>query len=638
MNLFALGLDIKTSSLAAGKKHLTDIDQAGKKVAKNFTDMINPLNGVKAALGGIAAGLTAGAITAFLGKAIDEASDAESALSELRSAVNNVGGDFSKLQPATDAAASSMQRLTRFSDDLTRRALATMITVSGDTAGSLKNIGLAADLAAFKHVDLTSAAEDVARIMTGNTRILVQYGIRTKDAAEGMELLRKRVAGFAEKDGQTFQGRLEQLRNAFSDLLEEIGRVITGSKDTSDGISQARIAIEQMTAAIERNGAAWRETTVGIVKDVAELVRGMNMLAFPLNSLANLASAAGFAIRTIFDPQGWRENFAELNKALARIAEDYRNLQGAADSARGSLFSDVRGGASSSAPAASGNNTPPPRTSADGKGKEIKIPNPNIGFDSVSQANIDKIGQNVRIPGIDPESVPLPGVGMSLDDLQDLLESGRKKIADMSQILDERMHGAIPNQGQFERESAEIFEEYKESVIKQMESMGVTIQQGLSQTIGDAVFNGFTAAFNGEGIGGILKEFGKTVLAGIGNLMTQLGQTWLSYGVLMTGLGQALWNPFTSGPAAIAIGAGLVALGAALGSVAHGTGRGTAQSGAFRESQNGTNDAVRLKFVNRPNMLSNLSPVQPVIINAYGPNDPKTQRWMLETFSKAQRR
>jgi hypothetical protein len=121
-------------------------------------------------------------------------------------------------------------------------------------------------------------------------------------------------------------------------------------------------------------------------------------------------------------------------------------------------------------------------------------------------------------------------------------------------------------------------------------------------------------------------------------MFTQLGMVYLEYGVLMQSLSTLLPNPFTAGPAGIAIGAALIAMGAALGAVASGGGgRGTATAGAFRE-RGGTTDIVRLKFVDRPGMNDRMEPLQPVVYNAYGPNDPKTQRWIKETFTKGARR
>lgn len=616
IDVYELALRFKSEGFPVVKKQLDGLDKQGEGLVKRFSNLHSAWKAL--------AGATAvTAITGFLGKAVNEASDAEAALSELRGAIGNVGGDFGKLSKSFDDTAQRMQRFTRFSDDETTRALAKLVTISGDTAGALKNIGLAADIAAFQHTDLNSAAELVGRTMTGNVRGLKVFGITTKDAAQGLEQLRAKMQGVAERDGATFQGRLEQLRNEFGNVLEAVGKVIIGGNDAAETLGILTVKLRDLSGFIDQNAEKWR----GWAKNMLDPTWGPANI---LNRLTESLDRAGLAMKD------WGDNgFKNFGK---RVGAGGGGGGGGRDTPTGPL---------SMAPvvvmAGSGNNTPPSRGGS-GSGKAAKgpsIPSPNINFGSVDEERIAQIGQGpieMKVSGVDLNAVPVPGIGMSLDQLDDLLKSGEKKIADMSQIMGERMEGAIPNQRQFERESEEIFRSYAESVIKQMEGMGVMIQQGLSQTLGDAIFNGFTAAFNGEGIGGILKEFGKTILAGIGSIMTQMGQTWLSYGILMTGLGQALWNPFTSGPAAIAIGAALTALGAALGAVAHGTGRGTAASGAFRESRNGTQEIVKLKFVDRPGYGTPLVPSVPNQFVFIGANDPKLQREFKNIAEKAGRR
>lgn len=213
-------------------------------------------------------------------------------------------------------------------------------------------------------------------------------------------------------------------------------------------------------------------------------------------------------------------------------------------------------------------------------------------------------------------------------------------IGDSTRGAGTRGRGEVPDFAQAKAAAEQALEDYKESVIQKMNNIGVSIRQGIAQTLGDAVYNGFAAAFNGEGLGGVFKAFGKTILAGVGSILTDLGKTWLEYGILMTTLGAALWNPFTSGPAAIAIGAALIALGGALGAVAHGGGgRGTAQAGAFREPSR-TEDITRYKFIDRNGtmMTSGLNPKTPINVTIIGPNDPSAQRMITDLITKASRR
>ncbi len=181
--------------------------------------------------------------------------------------------------------------------------------------------------------------------------------------------------------------------------------------------------------------------------------------------------------------------------------------------------------------------------------------------------------------------------------------------------------------------------EIGEAIAESQRQISEIIQGGFAQTLGDAIYNAFAAAFNGEGVGGILKAFGKTILAGVGQMFTQLGMVYLEYGVLMQSLGALLPNPFTAGPAGIAIGAALIAMGGALGAVAKGgAGRGTAQAGAFRDN-NSANNVVRLKFVDRQgNPMDGVTPKAPIYNTFIGVNDPAAQRALREMYDKGGRR
>lgn len=121
--------------------------------------------------------------------------------------------------------------------------------------------------------------------------------------------------------------------------------------------------------------------------------------------------------------------------------------------------------------------------------------------------------------------------------------------------------------------SDQLIKQFADQVQKPLED---AIRTGMASTLGNAIADGISAGFEGGGIAGAFKAAGKSILAGLGGIIEQMGEVWMSYGISMTALGQALWNPLTSGPAALAIGAALVALGASLGAIAHGRGGGGA--------------------------------------------------------------
>jgi hypothetical protein len=189
----------------------------------------------------------------------------------------------------------------------------------------------------------------------------------------------------------------------------------------------------------------------------------------------------------------------------------------------------------------------------------------------------------------------------------------------------------------------QIAEAFAEQVQGPLEN---AIQGGLASTLSSAISDGVTAGFSGGGITGAFKAAGKTILAGLGGILKQMGEVWIKYGILMSGIGKALFNPFTSGPAAIAIGAALIALGSALGAVAQGRGGaggssagGYAPGGGFSHYApivvNPTVTATRPAGSGEANALVAGQPVHFTII---GQHDPTVQRQILELMRRANSR
>jgi hypothetical protein len=93
----------------------------------------------------------------------------------------------------------------------------------------------------------------------------------------------------------------------------------------------------------------------------------------------------------------------------------------------------------------------------------------------------------------------------------------------------------------------------------------------MAMTLGNAFAAGLGAVMQGKNP---FKAFGNVVLAGLGGIMTSMGQALIEQGAIMLTLLPFLSNPLTSGPAMIAAGSLLVALGSTLGGIATGSGKG----------------------------------------------------------------
>jgi hypothetical protein len=188
------------------------------------------------------------------------------------------------------------------------------------------------------------------------------------------------------------------------------------------------------------------------------------------------------------------------------------------------------------------------------------------------------------------------------------------------------------------------WDDWAERMMAMVDESAALIETHIEQTIGDAIFNGFQAAFGGEGLGGIFAALGKTVLAGLGRMFIDLGMAMISFGTIMTALRAALLNLFTSGPAALAAGAALVALGSTFTAIASGGGGGGGGriggshgiGGAFRQA--GVDMWVD-KYTNKQILwgpgTKGMATKPPLVFNVFGANDPSVQRVIVETIKKA---
>ena len=167
-----------------------------------------------------------------------------------------------------------------------------------------------------------------------------------------------------------------------------------------------------------------------------------------------------------------------------------------------------------------------------------------------------------------------------------------------------------------------------------LQQMADQIRGSISHTLGSAIYDGFASAFSGKGLGGIFKSFGKTLLAGLGSIISEQGQVYLEYSGIMQAFTPLLGNPFTAGFAGAAIGAALIALGAALGAAAQGGGRSHASATVPRPAEI-TNIKLTATSVADQARYNPQGAVQMTVI---GPGDPVAFRQIQQGLDNNARR
>lgn len=222
-------------------KGLISAENAAKKSGDKIEDSLskNLGNAFKGAAKAASLGLAAAGavVTATFIKGIAAASEQEDAINDLNNALARSGQYSKAASEDFQSFVAGLQATTTFGDEVILKNAAVL-----QSLGSLSNEGLkdatkaALDLSSALNIDLASATTLVGKAATGEIGSFSRFGLTIKkgstDAetfANALAQINKQFGGAAAAKANTFSGALIQMQNAFGDLLEEIGMLITKS-------------------------------------------------------------------------------------------------------------------------------------------------------------------------------------------------------------------------------------------------------------------------------------------------------------------------------------------------------------------------------------------------------------------------
>ena len=229
-------LDIATNKLkgttSVYEKELKDMGLTQKQVNKFLA--LNTKNArisagafatlrSKLLLVAFASGLLTKAFTSLFGKFIEQ----EKAEKKLETALG-------KTNKALLNQASALQKVTTFGDEAIIGAQSLIAAFIDDEEQIKKATQATLDLASAKGMDLNAAADLVSKTLGSSTNSLSRYGIEVNGAVgstKRLESLTSNISrlfgGQATAAAQTLGGSVEQMKNIFGDLAEDIGKTIS---------------------------------------------------------------------------------------------------------------------------------------------------------------------------------------------------------------------------------------------------------------------------------------------------------------------------------------------------------------------------------------------------------------------------
>lgn len=251
------------------------------------------------------------AIIRFGKESVRVAAESEAIWSRLAQAVKNTGREFEDVEADVKSLARAMQDVTAVGDEDFAQILTELITISGDYEQSLRNIGVVANLAAAKQIDLKTAAQLVGRAMIGETALLKRYGIVVAEGEDGVKAMAEAFRGFAEREATTLSGKLKQLNNEWADFQQALGEVMVAGTDGAGVIEMLTQTVKDLTLWVDAN----KETIANYGRVVIETIREI---------ASTLEWAMGLIDPRIAGARDERQRLAELTTKAQLDAERLR--------------------------------------------------------------------------------------------------------------------------------------------------------------------------------------------------------------------------------------------------------------------------------------------------------------------------
>jgi hypothetical protein len=280
---------------------------------------------------------------------IASAADAEQADSALLAALTAQGTAVPSVVKAYDDYARALQATTRYSDDAVKAAERILAQIGNVMPRDMQRATkAAADLATVLNIDLSSAATMVAKAAEGQTTALKKAGIvidesatKSGDFGKVLTQLEARIAGAADAAGNTFSGQLDKLANAWDNVLEATGRVITNNATARELFAGLTKIIDGNTTELNDNAKAndfVSDAVLLVAHGLVLAVDGLDILQHSLQATRVLLDS--FAGAALFVYEGLQKieiatqtplEWAGSEEAAQRVREAGEAMQWASD-------------------------------------------------------------------------------------------------------------------------------------------------------------------------------------------------------------------------------------------------------------------------------------------------------------------
>jgi hypothetical protein len=251
--------------------------------------------------------VAASAIVAGLGAATKAAMDHEESVAKLQTAYRDAGISTKDMNSSLEDIEASSRRTGQSTED-NITAYTHLVTATRDTAKAHTELATAQDLAAYKGISVSDAADAITKAAAGNTRALKDLGIATKDAgghqlttAALMEQLSKAVKGQADAVGDTAVGQFKRYHESLDQTKEKIGESLLP-------------ALKQLLAMLQPL-FDWLDKNTAVLRILAPVLAIVAAVIFTVTA----AQRAWAAIQVIVNAELWANPIGVVILALVAL-------------------------------------------------------------------------------------------------------------------------------------------------------------------------------------------------------------------------------------------------------------------------------------------------------------------------------
>jgi hypothetical protein len=181
----------------------------------------------------VAGGLLATGLAFGLEQSVKAAIDAQDSHRRLEQAFKNVGLSATAYEHQVAGAEAASRKL-GFAGNEVRDALGSLLTATGSVSLSIKDLGVAQDLARFKGVDLETATQKLTLAMSGSQRAIKSLGANIIPTTAAVDALKASHENLA-----TAAGRADLAQAKLADKMATGQAVIAATSELVKGQGQA---------------------------------------------------------------------------------------------------------------------------------------------------------------------------------------------------------------------------------------------------------------------------------------------------------------------------------------------------------------------------------------------------------------